>query len=456
MRQTLTSSTLIGPGGERLRTAEVVGAVVRFEVALAAAQARLGLIPQEAASAIERAARDFSPDLDEIVAGGHAAGTPVIEILSQFGAHIEGRGREARQYLHRGATSQDALDTAVVLCVVPSVSAVLAAVERARGAAVSLARRHAASPMLGRTLMQPAGIITFGFKAALWAAALARSGRRLREAADRGLCLQLSGAVGTGAAFGEAWRPLQDAMATSLGLRAVVSWQSMRDEWLNLLLQLGLSVGMAAKIAGDITLMGQSEVGEAREPASVRGASTAMPHKRNPVLGLRIRGCWHVTTGTLAGLFSTMTIEHERGLGTWQAELALVPSLIDASVSAAENLATLLEGLEFDPERALRNIDATGGLVYADRAVQQMAEVLPRAEARRLVEQACAETDASGAHLRAALAEALARSGAPAAAARQDALLDTTFDVGAPAAAAAQAAERLLRSADRTAHEEPL
>jgi len=442
MPETLASFTLTGAGSEGLRPSAYARAILRFEVALAASQASLGLIPAEPALAIERASAGFDPDVEEIARRAHATGTPIIELLRQFGAHLDAHAPGAREYLHRGATSQDAMDTAMALCVGPAVAAVVSAIDRGCAASAELTCRHGTDPMLARTLMQPAGIITFGFKTAQWAAALSRSASRVRDAADRALCLQLAGSVGTGAAFGASWSELQRAVAARLGLRAVVTWQSTRDEWLNLLVQLGLAVGVAGKIAGDVILLGQAEVGEVREPPLSAGLSSAMPHKRNPVLGLRIRGCWQVTNGLLAGLIPTLAVEHERGLGTWQAELALAPGLVESAVSAGESLAQLLEGLQFDAARARHNIELTGGLVYSERAVQHLAGVMLPSEARRLVEQASADASASGIHLRSALTAAMGT-----ATARTEALLDGVFDTEDAAASAAAAAERALHAA---------
>lgn len=454
MSDTLLFSALTGPGRDGLRPSGYVRAILRFEAALAAAQASLGLIPEDAAGAIERAAAAFDPDVEELARCAHAAGTPVVELLRQVGAHLDTHAPGAREYLHHGATSQDAMDTAMALCVSPLVAAVTSALDRGRASSVALALRHATDPMLARTLMQPAGVITFGFKAAQWAAALDRSASRIREASARALCLQLAGSVGTGAAFGGSWADLQAAVAARLGLRAVTTWQSLRDEWLNLFMQLGLAVGVAAKIAGDLVLLGQAEVGEVHEPPSSTGPSSAMPHKRNPVLGLRIRGCWHVTNGLLAGLVPTLAVEQERGLGTWQAELALAAPLVESAVSAAESLAVLLDGLEFDGARARHNIDETRGQVFSERAVQHLAGVMRPMEARRLVEQTSAAATASGLHLRAALVAAVAGVPGALSSARADALLAAAFDTQAAAAPAAAAAERLLHAGFATGKEQ--
>jgi 3-carboxy-cis,cis-muconate cycloisomerase len=153
----------------------------------------------------------------------------------------------------------------------------------------------------------------------------------------------------------------------------------MRDAWVNLLLQLAIAAGIAAKIAGDIALMAQSEIGEAVDPSSAEGRSSAMAHKRNPVLCMRIRACGHVVQGLAAGLLSTIPVEQERGLGTWQAELALAPALVAHVVSALDGLAALLSGVRFDAARARRNIDETLGHVVDERAIADAVSAAARA-----------------------------------------------------------------------------
>ena len=433
---------------DHLSAGTYIAAILRFEVALARVEASVGLIPADAASAIEATAQDFEADPKAVATKGHLAGTPIVELLDQFGACLEQRMTGARAFLHWGATSQDALDTATALCLKPCVNQALTALQHAQLAAFELARQHASSPMLARTLMQAAGISTFGFKAAHWGAALARCERRLRDAADEGLCVQLGGSVGTGIAFGARWHELQSALASELGLAppAIGTWHAARDGSVNLLVQLALATGIAVKIAGDIALMSQSEVGEAHEPSAEGGVSSAMPHKHNPVFCMRIRGCGHVVQGLTASLLSTMAVEHERGLGTWQAELALAPSLVTYAVSALESLASLLQGLGFDAGRAQHNIEAMRGLVFADRAVSELATVLPRAVASNVVQAACRQVRESGGHLREALEHASRPHHAQLRSAERslETILDAAFDPRPALEAATRATQRVL------------
>jgi 3-carboxy-cis,cis-muconate cycloisomerase len=355
---TLPGLILSGTACEtHLSAAAYVAAIVRFELALARAQASIGLIPPAAVQAIESAVADYRPDLESIVAEGHRAGTPVVEILRQLRSCVERRtAGAAGEYVHTGATSQDALDTATALCLRPCVTLARSALERARTAAFRVARTHAEAPVLARTLLQAAGITTFGFKSAQWGLSLRGCESRLTAAAESGLPLQLAGAIGTGLGLGDRWTEIQALVARELGLSAA-RWQVSRDATSNLLLQLSLTTGVAVKIAGDLALMNQTEVAEIEEPSAAGGVSSVMPHKRNPVMCMRIRGCGHVVQGLSRAVLATMDSEHERGLGSWQAELAIAPSLVSYAVGAIETLADLLEGVKFDGDRALRNIE---------------------------------------------------------------------------------------------------
>jgi 3-carboxy-cis,cis-muconate cycloisomerase len=244
------------------------------------------------------------------------------------------------------------------------------ALERARTAASRLARTHAESPVLARTLLQAAGITTFGFKSAQWGVALRGCESRLTAAAESGLPLRLAGPIGTGLGLGDRWVEVQTLVAGELGLSAA-RWQVPRDAMSNLLVQLALTTGVAVKIAGDLALMNQTEVAEIEEPSAAAGVSSAMSHKRNPVMCMRIRACGHVVRGLSAAVPATMDAEHERGLGSWQAELAIAPSLVSYAVGAIDTLADLLEGVKFDASRAARNIE------QAAASITQSAQPLP-------------------------------------------------------------------------------
>jgi 3-carboxy-cis,cis-muconate cycloisomerase len=288
-------------------------------------------------------------------------------------------------------------------------------------------------------------------KAALWAHSLERCRRRLAAAADLGLTIQLAGAIGTGQQFGTKWSALQDEIGRALGLRAPDggSWQSGRDEWVDLLMQMAMATGVATKIAGDIALMNQAEVAEVSEPPVAGSTSSVLPHKQNPVLAMRIRASGLVVSGhAAAALQSLGAVEHERGLGAWQAELALAPALVAHALSALQALVSLLEGLRFHADRAHANVERLGGLIFADRALSEIAALVPGAEARAIVERACRETRESGEHLRAVLARDLADGGANRPTRDEvDAALERAFDPAPAIDTAVRAAGRALPEA---------
>jgi 3-carboxy-cis,cis-muconate cycloisomerase len=434
---TIFAATLTGTAiDERVSPSALLVAIVRFEVALAREQAALGIIPADAAEAIDAAASGFVPDEAAVISGGHTVGTPVVALLDELGARVHAHRQGARRWLHHGATSQDALDSGIVIALSPLVREAIVWLGRSRAAAAALARTHERSPVLARTLLQAAGITTFGAKAALWSVALGRSERRLAAAADEGLAIQLAGGTGTGQAFSAEWPELQRRLARALGLGVARggNWQSARDEWVGVLMQMALATAVAAKIAGDLALMSQTEIGEISEPAASGAMSTALPHKQNPVLAMRIRAAGLVVSGHAGVLLECLSrVEHERSLGAWQAELAVAPSLVAHALGALETLSTLLEGLVFHPERARGNIERTSGLIFADRAAAELAGVGPRQQALSIVERACREVRDTGVHLRDVLTREMDAEA-----------LERVFDPNPQIEASARAARRAL------------
>jgi 3-carboxy-cis,cis-muconate cycloisomerase len=371
----------------------------------------------------------------------------MVALLDELGRSVDARRSGARRWLHHGATSQDALDSAMIMCLAPLVRESIACLGRSREAAAALARTHERSPILARTLLQAAGLTTFGAKAALWSAALGRSTRRVAAAADRGLSIQLAGPVGTGQMFGDDWIALQRevARALALGVPGGGAWQSVRDDWITLLVQLAGASAVATRIANDVALMCQSEIGEVSEPPAASPMSSALPHKQNPVLSMRIRACGLVVTGHAAAVLGTLaSAEHERSLGAWQAELAVAPLLVAHASSALGTLAVLLEGLRFHADRARDNIDRTGGLIFADRAVAELSAVLPGDSARAYVDRACRDARATGSHLREALERLLELDGAGPPGERLREALTRALDPTSQVEASVRAARRAL------------
>ena len=360
MAVSLAGRTLARPSFETAFAAPAfVRAMLAFESALAEAQAAEGVIEPGAAKAIAQACRSLRIDEGALVAEAKRSATlavPLVRLLR------EATGPAHARQVHLGATSQDVLDTAMVLCLKPCVEEADRALDAAVRALARRAREHRAPPMLGRTLLQPALPITAGLKIGRWAAALAADRERLTEAAAAGLALQLGGPVGALEGMGGKGPAVRHRVALLLGLADVPAWHAHRNAWLDLLGRMAQVTATAGKIARDVALLAQPEVGEMLEapPREGVGASSAMPHKRNPV------GCVHALAaaarmpGLLAAAHAAAIGEHERALGGWQSESATVPEIAGALGSSLDFLETITASLVVDAARMKANLDNYG------------------------------------------------------------------------------------------------
>jgi 3-carboxy-cis,cis-muconate cycloisomerase len=336
-----------------------VAAMLRFEAALATAQAECGLIPREAAAQIAACCEVERFDVEAIARDSGRAGSVAIPLVKALKEAVKSAHPGAEVFAHFGSTSQDVIDTANALVTAPLVRAIESDLDHAAEALLSLAQAHARAPMLARTLGQPASVTSFGWKCAQWAAPLVRSRVRLREVSKQALAVQLGGAVGTQAQMKGRGPDVAGRVAQALGLFAPdFSWHTQRDSWVRLGCELGLVTGSLGKIARDLSLLGQWEVGEVSEPAeSGRGGSSAMPHKRNPVASMAVLAAAQRAPQHVAALLATMPQEHERALGAWQAELAEWPLLVGTAHGAVRAMAAVLPGLQVDVARMRANLD---------------------------------------------------------------------------------------------------
>jgi 3-carboxy-cis,cis-muconate cycloisomerase len=355
----LPGRTLTRPSFETAFAAPAfVRAMLAFESALAEAQAAEGLVDAAAAKSIASACRSLKVDADALVAEGKRSATLAVPLVSLLRDSVQGHASQ----VHFGATSQDVLDTAMALCLKPC----LEEADRALDAAVrSLARRareHRATPMLGRTLMQPAVAITAGLKLGRWAAALAADRERLAEAAVVGLAVQLGGPVGDLGSMAGKGPAVRHRLALRLGLADAPAWQVHRNAWLDLLGRMAQVTATAGKIARDVALLSQPEVGEMMEapPRDDAGRSSAMPHKRNPVACAHALAAATRMPGLLAIAHAASLSEHERALGGWQAELATVPEIAGALGSSLDFVETIGASLVVNAERMKANVTAYG------------------------------------------------------------------------------------------------
>lgn len=378
-----------------------IQALLDVEVALAEALAEAGVIPASSVPAIREAARAGPYDLDALDEDARAAGNILIPLVRQLTARVAALDAGAARHVHVGATSQDVMDTALVLQLREAVGGLMSLLDRSADAAAELARRHAGTPMAGRTWLQQATPTTFGAKAAAWLDAIGSARRRLAAALDLALELQLGGATGTLASLGSAGPAVEQALAARLELRVPdIPWHTERSRLVGVASALGITCGALGKIARDIALLAQTEIDEVREPhVPGRGSSSAMPHKRNPVASAVSIAAAIQAPGLVATMLSAMPQEHERGLGGWQAEWDTLPALVVLTSHSASAMAGVLPGLIVNEARMRCNLDAAGGVARAEGLVAALAPRLGWSEARMLVQRVCDAAMAGGGRL---------------------------------------------------------
>jgi 3-carboxy-cis,cis-muconate cycloisomerase len=379
--------------------------ILEFESALARALARAGVIDKSASAAIASACEPSRFDLAAIERGAVSAGNEAIPIVEQLRALVEQTDANAVSYVHWGATSQDALDTALVLQLRAAFDRYDAAATYLSNVLIALIETHASTPMVGRTWLQHAVPTTFGFKVAGWLDAVERHRARLESARRTSCVLQFGGAVGHLGALGASGPSVAAALADELRLPLpAISWHSTRDRVVEVATTFALLTGTLGKIARDVSLMAQSEIAEVREPAeSGRGRSSTMPQKRNPV------GCAGVLAASLrvpalaSTMLSAMVQEHERSLGGWQAEWETLPQICVLAFDALTRMTEVLACLEVNVERMAENLEATNGLIFAEAVTFALVPRVGRAAAAAIVERAMRATHESGVHFRHAL-----------------------------------------------------
>lgn len=384
-----------------------VQAMLDVEAALARAEARVGLIPASAVAPIENACR---ADLYDFAALGEAiatAGNSAIPLVKALGKQIAATDAEAERYVHLGATSQDVMDTGLVLQLRQALDLIESDLAQLADSLAAQAQRHAATPMAGRTWLQHATPVTLGMKIAGWLGAVTRSRQRLRELKPRLLVLQFGGASGTLAALGEQALPIAQALAEELQLTLPEQpWHTQRDRVVEFGAVLGLIAGSLGKLGRDISLLMQTEAAEVFEPSAPgKGGSSTMPHKRNPVGAAVLIGAATRVPGLVSTLFSAMPQEHERSLGLWHAEWETLPQICCLVSGSLQQARLLAEGLEVDAARMARNLDLTQGLVLAEAVSIVLAQRVGRDTAHHLLEQCCKRAVVEQRHLRAVLGD---------------------------------------------------
>ncbi len=378
-----------------------------FEAALARAEARAGVVPSPAAVAITGKCKAELFDVEALAQGAKLAGNIAIPLVRALTNLVAQDDKDAARYVHWGATSQDAIDTGLVLQLREALKLIAADLDRLTTGLAELAKKHRSTIVVGRTWMQQALPTTFGVKVAGWLDAVDRHRQRLRETERRVFVLQFGGAVGTLAALGTRGSEVAETLAGELGLGLPdVPWHSHRDRVAEVATTLGLCVGTLGKIARDISLHAQTEIGEVFEPAvEGRGGSSTMPHKRNPVTSAVVVAAALRVPGLVNTMLTAMVQEEERGLGGWHAEWETLPEIVRLTAGALRQMTETAPRLEIDAERMKENLEVTRGLIYAEAVTMALAEKIGKAAAHQVVEAACGRARREKRHLREVLGE---------------------------------------------------
>ncbi|HVZ09006.1 class-II fumarase/aspartase family protein [Rhodopila sp.] len=357
------------------------------EAALARVQARLGIIPGDAAETIAAAARMENLRPEALAASARNVGYPVVGLVAEL-SRVAG---EAGRWTHWGATTQDIMDTATVLQVRAGLDLIEAELNALITALTAQAETHRDTVMAGRTHLQQALPTTFGLKCAIWAMPFIAHRERLRQLRPRVEVVELSGAAGTLASLGNDGIRVMEDLAAELGLNAPAApWHVCRDGLAEAVSFLGLVCGNLAKIATDIILLAQTEVAEVAEPyVHGRGQSSTMPQKRNPISSEYILAASRTVQGLVPVMLGAMAQDHERATGPWQAEALVVPQSFVLTHGALLHTCTIAEGLVVDAARMRANLDLTHGLVVSEAVMMGLAPILGRGEAHHVVKHAC-------------------------------------------------------------------
>ncbi len=385
----------------------VLRAMLEFEAGLARAEAACGVIPRKAGEAITVAASSVVFDLAALADAAFRAGTPSIPLVKMLTDQVRTSDAEAARYVHWGATSQDVADSAMSILLKQVLPILENDCSRLEKALQKLSEQHKGSVMVGRTLLQSAPPVTFGLKTAGWLASVRRGRRRLERGVREAAVLQFGGASGTLASLGDRGVDVSKALGKELGLEvSSAPWHSQRENLATFVCACGVMTASLGKMARDISLLMQNEVGEASEAGGDgRGGSSTMPNKRNPTACALTLAAAHRVPGLVASFLSAMVQEHERAVGGWQAEWPVIASVVQSTGVAIASMAEAAEGLTVDTEKMRVNLANTNGLIFAERAMMLLGPKIGRDVAHRIVAAATGKSVKDGRSLAAILGE---------------------------------------------------
>ncbi|HEO1815051.1 TPA: 3-carboxy-cis,cis-muconate cycloisomerase [Acinetobacter baumannii] len=377
--------------------------MIQVEVALAQAQAQVGVIPQNAANTIAQVAEHALDkfDFSALAVATGLAGNIAIPFVKQLTAIVKDIDEDASRYVHWGATSQDILDTACILQCRDALNIIEAQLQQCYSTALEQAKQYRHQVMIGRTWLQQALPITLGHKLARWASAFKRDLDRIQAMKSRVLTAQLGGAVGSLASLQDQGSLVVSAFAKQLNLTVPTStWHGERDRIVEIASVLGMIVGNTGKMARDWSLMMQTEIAELFEPtAKGRGGSSTMPHKRNPVAAASVLAAANRVPALMSSIYQSMVQEHERSLGAWHAEWLAVPEIFQLCAGALSRTGEVLQGFEVNAKHMQQNLECTNGLIMAEAVMMALAPKIGRLNAHHLVEAACKTAVAQNQHL---------------------------------------------------------
>ena len=408
-----------------------IGYMLQFEAALASAQAQHGVIPVAAAQTISHACKSENINLQKLIPELALGGNANIPLIQQLTAFVKKKDPEAAKYVHIGATSQDVIDTAIALQTRDALRLMSTSIDELIVQLTTLAKAHKSTLMIGRSFMQQARPITFGYKVATWLDGVLRSKQRIHRILHESAVLSFGGAVGTLAGMHDQGMAIAKSMAEALGLQnPSIPSHTQRDRQAEVAATLGILVGTLSKIAKDVSLLMQTEIGEVFESSIPgKGGSSAMPHKRNPVTSIAILSIATRTPALVSTMLSCMTQDHERATGPWHAEWETIAQLIQLTAGALRQSLILTNGLEVDKDKMLQNINATNGLIFAENIVTVLADTLGKAEAHHLIELCCKQASQQGQHLKTVISDHPLLSGRLASG-QIDSLFDPSISIG--------------------------